>query len=199
MAQIDCYLGTVSPWCYLVGDRLERIAARHGAQVAYRPLDVAQLLDRTGGVRVEALHPGRAAYRAEELARWAGHLGMPLNLKPRFGTPSSAPSSYAIIAAQAAGSGDVGALVQAVLRAHWAEERDIADDGELRAILAENGFAPGLVDSGLFVGAETYGRNLEEAVAAGVFGVPFCVVRESGASFWGQDRLDFLDRHLAGL
>ncbi|MGR3387162.1 MAG: DsbA family protein, partial [Paracoccus sp. (in: a-proteobacteria)] len=52
-------------------------------------------------------------------------------------------------------------------------------------------------DSGLFVGAETYGRNLEQAVEAGAFGAPFYVVPETGQRFWGQDRLDFLDRHLA--
>ena len=51
MAHIDYYLGTISPWCYLAGDRLEQIAAKHGASVTYRPLDVLQLFDRTGGTR----------------------------------------------------------------------------------------------------------------------------------------------------
>ena len=46
-------------------------------------------------------------------------------------------------------------------------------------------------------GAETYAANLEEAVNAGVFGAPFYVV-DSGQMFWGQDRLDDLDAHLAG-
>ena len=52
-------------------------------------------------------------------------------------------------------------------------------------------------DKGLFVGAEQYGRNLEEAAAAGVFGAPFYIVRETGQKFWGQDRLTFLADHLA--
>ena len=98
--------------------------------------------------------------------------------------------------AQAAG-GDVGALAQSFLRAVWAEERDISDDAVIRDILGANGFDPSLADTGLFVGAETYGRNLEQAVAAGAFGAPFYVVRETDQRFWGQDRLDFLDRHLA--
>ncbi len=33
MAHIDYYLGTISPWCYLAGDRLERIAREHKATV----------------------------------------------------------------------------------------------------------------------------------------------------------------------
>ncbi|MFC0199443.1 2-hydroxychromene-2-carboxylate isomerase [Paracoccus rhizosphaerae] len=197
MAHIDYYLGTISPWCYLAGDRLEKIAARHGAQVTYKPLDLLQLFDRTGGVRPADRHASRMEYRAQELPRWADHLGMALNLKPAHWPVNMAPSSYAIIAAQEAG-GNVGGLVQGFLRAVWAEERDISDDTVIRDLLEAYGFDPALADKGLFVGAEIYGRNLEQAVEAGAFGAPFYVVRETGQRFWGQDRLDFLDRHLAG-
>ena len=199
MANIDYYFGTISPFAYLAGDRLERIAARHGAAITYKPLDILQLFDRTGGVRPADRHPSRMDYRAQELPRWADHLGLPLNLKPAFWPANMAPSSYAIIAAQGAGGGDTGGLVQGFLRAVWAEDRDISDDTVIRDILSAHGFDPALADIGLFVGAETYGRNLEQAVEAGVFGSPFYVVRESGQKFWGQDRLDFLDRHLASL
>lgn len=199
MANIDYYLGTISPWAYLAGDRLERIAERHGATITYKPLDLLQLFDRTGGVRPANRHPSRMEYRAQELPRWAAHLDMPLNLKPAFWPVNMAPSSYAIIAAQEAGGGDIGGLVQGFLRAVWAEERDISDDATIREVLSAHGFDASLADSGLFVGAETYGRNLEQVVEAGVFGAPFYVVRESGQKFWGQDRLDFLDRHLASL
>ena len=199
MANIDYYFGTISPFAYLAGDRLERIAARHGAAITYKPLDILQLFDRTGGVRPANRHPSRMDYRAQELPRWADHLGLPLNLKPAFWPANMAPSSYAIIAAQGAGGGDTGGLVQGFLRAVWAEDRDISDDTVIRDILSAHGFDPALADKGLFVGAETYGRNLEQAVEAGVFGSPFYVVRESGQKFWGQDRLDFLDRHLASL
>ena len=199
MANIDYYFGTISPFAYLAGDRLERSAARHGATITYKPLDILQLFDRTGGVRPANRHPSRMDYRAQELIRWADHLGMALNLKPAHWPVNMAPSSYAIIAAQGAGGGDLGGLVQGFLRAVWAEDRDISDDPVIRNILATHGFDPALADKGLFVGAETYGRNLEQAVEAGVFGSPFLVVRESGQKFWGQDRLDFLDRHLATL
>ena len=196
MPQIDYYLSTISPWTYLAGDRLERIAARHGATITYRPLDLMQLFDRTGGIRPQARHESRMSYRAQELPRWAEHLGMPLRLDVPM--TNMAPSSYAVIAAQEAGGGDVGALVRGFLAARFVDGRDIADDAVIRDVLAANGFDPALADKGLFVGAETYGRNLERAVEAGVFGSPFYVV-DDGAKFWGQDRLDFLDRHLATL
>ncbi len=198
MAHIDYYLGTISPYCYLAGDRLEEIAQKHGATITYKPVDLLSLFDRTGGIRPANRHESRMDYRAQELTRWADYLDMPFRLKPAFWPTNAAPSSYAVIAAQAAG-GDVGGLVQGFLRACWAEDRDIADDGVIRGVLSAAGFDPKLADSGLLIGAETYARNLEQAVEAGAFGAPFYVVRESGQKFWGQDRLDFLDRHLAGL
>ena len=197
MAHIDYYFSTLSPYAYLAGTRLEQIAERHGASVTYKPVDILALFGRTGGTAPADRHPSRMAWRAQELPRQAKKLGMALNLKPAHWPTNAAPSSYAIIAAQNAGGGDMGALVHSVLRACWAEERDIADDGVVCACLEAAGFDPSLSMSGLLTGAETYAANLEEAVSAGVFGSPFYVV-DSGQSFWGQDRLEDLDAHLAG-
>lgn len=203
MAHIDYFFSVFSPWTYLAGDRLERIAATHGASITYKPLDLLALFDRTGGVRPAVRHPSRMAYRDQELARWAQHLGMEMLPKPRIYPPNAAPGSYAVIAAQAeaakGGGGDVGALVRAILRALWVEDRNIGEDDVLREKLAETGFDPNLVTTGLFTGAMAYERNLEEAVERGVFGAPFYIVRETDQRFWGQDRLDFLDAHLGRL
>lgn len=197
MAHIDYYFSTLSPYVYLAGTRLEAIAASHGATIAYKPFDLLQAFPRTGGQKPTDRHPSRLAYRAQELPRQAKKQGMALNMKPAFWPVNPAPSSYAIIAAQAAGGGDLGALVHGLVRATWAEERDISDDGVIRDCLSAAGFAPDLADKGLLAGAETYAANLEEAVSRGVFGAPFYIV-DSGQMFWGQDRLDDLAAHLAG-
>ncbi len=199
MAHIDYYFGTPSPWAYLAGNRLEEIAARHGATITYKPLDLMQLFDRTGGVRPADRHPSRLEMRAQEMRRWSEHLGMKMNLRPAFWPVNPAPSSYAIIAAQEAGGGDLAGLVQSFLRAVWADEENIADDAVIRAKLSAAGFDPALADKGLFIGAETFGRNLEQAVEAGAFGAPFYIVQGSDERFWGQDRLEFLDRYLDSL
>lgn len=198
MAHIDYYFATISPYAYLAGSGLENVASKHGASITYKPLDLMALFARTGGTPPKDRHPSRIEYRAQDLVRRAKTLEMPFHLKPAFWPTNMAPSSYAIIAAQNAGTGDVGALVQSVLRACWSEERDIAQDDVIRDCLATNGFDAGLADSGLLAGAETYSRNLEEGYAAGVFGAPFYVV-DDGAKFWGQDRLADLDQHLADL
>jgi 2-hydroxychromene-2-carboxylate isomerase len=199
MANIDYYLGMISPWSYLAGDRLEKIAARHGATVTYKPLDLMQLFDRTGGARPADRHPSRNDYRNQEIPRWAEFLNMPMTQKPAYFPTNMAPSSYAVIAAQQAGGGDIGGLVQGFLRACWVEDRNIADDDVIGDLLTAHGFDAKLANSGLLTGADTYARNLEDAVRSGAFGSPFYIVRETDQRFFGQDRLDLLDRHLASL
>ncbi|EKE44154.1 2-hydroxychromene-2-carboxylate isomerase [Oceaniovalibus guishaninsula JLT2003] len=196
MTHIDYYFSTLSPFTYLAGTRFEEIAARHGATVTYKPLDIMQLFALTGGLPPKDRHPSRQEYRLQDLERTARALDKPLNLRPRHWPTNAAPSAYALIAAQQAGGGDLGALVQAFTRSVWADDRDIADDAVIRDCLAEAGFDPALADRGLMTGADIYARNLDEAVRAGVFGAPFYITGD-GQRFWGQDRLDALDRHLS--
>jgi 2-hydroxychromene-2-carboxylate isomerase len=196
MPQIDYFFAPISPFCYLAGDRLEQIAAKHGASVRYIPLNAPALFPRTGGQVLADRHESRKTYRIQELRRQAAKLGLPINLSPLFFPVNPAPASYAIIAAAKAGGGDLAGLVQAFPRAVWAEGRNIAEDEVVQDILAAHGFDPKIADKFMLDAAETYMANLEEAVARGVFGVPFYIVGDE--RFWGQDRLEDLDLHLSG-
>lgn len=193
--EIDVFVSTASPFVYLASARLPKIALRQGVRFVYRPLDAGALFARTGGLALPDRHESRRAYRLQELRRQSAKVGLPLNPQPAYFPVNSAPSSYALIAAQAEGGGDVDALLHAIGRALWAEDRNIADDDVIRDCLSNAGFDPGLADRGLLMGAETYVRNLEHAVEQGVFGVPFVIVGEE--RFWGQDRLDDLEAYLA--
>lgn len=196
MPHIDYYLSVISPNCYLAGTRPGEIAAKHGATIAYKPLDIMALFSRTGGLPPGQRHVSRQEYRLIEIERSAKVAGMPVNVKPAHWPTNPAPASYAVIAATKA-EGDVGALVAGLTRACWAEEKDISDDAVIRACLEAAGFDAGLADSGLLEGAMVYEQNLEDAVNAGVFGAPFFIT-DDGGRFWGQDRLDQLDRYLGG-
>jgi len=197
MAHIDYFFSTLSPYAYLAGTRMEEVAAKHGATVTYKPVDLVTLFGRTGGVPPKERHPSRQELRAQELTRQSKKLGKPLNLKPAFWPTNAAPSAYAIISAQNAGGGDLGKLVHGFLRGVWAEDKDIAQDEVVRETLEAAGFDASLADSGLLTGAETYAANLEEAASRGVFGAPFYIT-DTDERFWGQDRIEDLDLHLAG-
>ena len=197
MTDIDYYFSTLSPFTYLAGDGLEQVAARQSSRIVYKPVDIMALFPRTGGTPPKDRHVSRQEYRLQELARHSAKRDLALNVAPKHWPTNAAPSSYAIIAAQNAGGGDLGGLVQGFLRACWAEEKDIADDSVVRDVLNAAGFDPDLADSGLLVGAETYAANLEEAASRGVFGSPFYITGD-GQRFWGQDRLEDLETCLAG-
>jgi 2-hydroxychromene-2-carboxylate isomerase len=197
MAHIDYYFATISSFTYLAGTRMEEVAAKHGATITYKPLDLMGLFGRTGGLPPKDRHPARQAYRLQELRRQAAKAGRVINLSPAFFPTNMAPSSYALIAAQKAGGGDLGALVASLTRRVWADDENIAEDTIIRAALAEAGFDPALADHGLLSGAEEYAANLEQAVANHVFGAPFYIV-DGREHFWGQDKIEDLDLFLSG-
>ena len=196
MPHIDYYFATISPFTYLTGMRPAQIATKHGCTMTYKPVDIMALFARTGGTPPKDRHPNRQAYRLQDMARRSKVTGLPLNLKPAFWPTNAAPSAYAIIAAQNAG-GDVAALVHAFGKACWADERDISQDDVVRDCLTQAGFDPALADKDMMTSADTFARNLEEAVSAGAFGAPFFIT-DGGERFWGEDRLADLDAHLAG-
>ena len=198
MAHIDYFFATISPSTYLSGTRPAEIAAKHSATLTYKPLDIMGLFNRTGGTPPKDRHISRQEYRLQDMARRSARLGKELHLKPAHWPTNPAPSSYAIIAAQSAGGGDLAGLLAALTTACWAGEQDIAQDDVIRRCLNEAGFDPSLADSGLLAGAETYAANLEEAVNRGAFGAPFFIT-DDDQRFWGEDRLDDLDAHLASV
>lgn len=197
MPHIDYYFATISPYTYIAGTQLEEIAAKYGATINYKPFDIMGVFGRTGGVPPGQRHISRQEYRLMDMERQARKAGLPFNPKPTYWPTNPAPSSYAIIAAQATGQGDIGGLVHAVTRACWAEQKDISQNEVIRSVLDAQGFDPDLADKDMLSGAETYASNQEHAVAAGVFGAPFYVT-DTDQRFWGQDRLGDLDLTLAG-
>lgn len=195
MAQIDYYVFVLSPFAYAAGDRLEAIAARHGATIDYKPVQLLRIFAETGTPQLKDRHPSRRAYRLRDIARVAKAAGLPINPEPRHFPTNPVPASAAIISAKAAVGGDLAGLVRGFLRAVWAEERDIADEEVVRDVLVAAGFDPALSSKGMLSAVETLERHTDEAIRRGVFGAPSYLVGDE--IFWGQDRLPLLDAHLA--
>ncbi len=197
--QVDYYLTPQSPYVYLGHERFAAIAAKHGAQVSLKPCDLGKVFSVSGGVPLAQRPPQRQAYRLVELARWSAFLNLPLNTQPKFFPVSGDAASKLIIATQLAhGTARAMTLTGAIGRAVWAEERNIAD----AATLAQLADEAGLDGASLVKASEAqavqaaYAQNTQDAISAGVFGAPWFI--HDGQPYWGQDRLDFLDRALAG-
>ena len=195
---IQYFFAPQSPWSYLGHDRLVAIARAKGAQIDLKPFDLGKVFSISGGLPLAQRAPQRQAYRLAELARWSAHLGLPLNLQPKFfPIPPDAAARVIIAARTSLGADTALELTSAIMRALWAEERNISDDTTLAQIADLCGIdGRMLIKSGQTAGVqEQYDRNTDEAKAANVFGSPWYVVEDE--AFWGQDRLDFVERALA--
>lgn len=192
---IDYYFSPVSPWTYLGHARFHDIARKHGATIVPKPVDYGRIFPQSGGLPVTKRPPQRQAYRLVELERWHKHLGLPMNIQPKFFPYDAKVAALAILAA-----GDVDKamdLAAAFLRGCWAEERNMADPAQVTAAIRSVG-----LDSDALLRkasapetAAQFEAFTDEAIARQVFGAPTYVYKEE--LFWGQDRLDFLDRALA--
>lgn len=194
---VDYYFAPHSPWTYLGHERFAAIAKAAGATVRVLPVDLGgKVFPSSGGLPVGQRPPQRQAYRLVELKRYSDHLNAPLNLKPKYFPVNGDDASCLVIAVEARDGVEAAMrLTGAVLAAVWAQERNIADPKVLAELLSECGLsADRLEQSHSQAVRERYEANTQAAIDIGVFGAPSYVM--DGEIFWGQDRLDFVERKL---
>ena len=197
MAEIQYYFAPQSPWTYLGHLRFWDIARRHGARIDVLPVDLGgKVFPVSGGQPLGKRAPQRQAYRLVELQRFADHLHAPLKLQPKHFPVAGDDAARLIIAVDLHDGADAAMhIADAVLRAVWVEERNIADEATLAVLLRERELpARRLEDAHSQAVQERYEANTQRAIEAGVFGAPSYVI--DGEIFWGQDRLDFVARKL---
>jgi 2-hydroxychromene-2-carboxylate isomerase len=202
MTELQCFYSLSSPWAYSGGPQLQDIVRRHRVKLVLKPYDFQEVVPRTGGVPLRTRPEPRRTYHAEELDRWRKYLGMPLTLVPstirRTASPQAGTSRRL--------DGDRSTAAAAWMRrcsrtrccARCGRKRGTPADAAVRVAIANENGLPGKE----LLAAETsdqvqklYRQYSEEAEKLGVFGAPTYVL--DGVRYWGQDRLDFVDRALA--
>ena len=194
----EYFFAPQSPWTYLGHARFVALAKQYGVQVEVKPCDLGKVFNVSGGLPLAKRPPQRQAYRLVELKRWSEYLQIPLNLNPKFfPVPPDAAAKLIIATRLAHGTDAALDVAGAIMRAVWAEERNIGDPDTLAAIALDCGYD----GKSLLKSSETasvhgeYDRFTDEAIAKNVFGSPWYIV--DGEGFWGQDRLDFVERAFA--
>lgn len=193
---IDYYFSLASPWAYIGHAPFMAVAARHGLAVNHKPIPLGRVFAETGGQALPNRHPARRRYRLLELQRWRDRRGLSFHPEPRHWPFDVQLADRTALALVAAGH-DPDRFMRAVFAAIWEEERDLADPKVVASLLEAAGHAaePLLGSAGATLTEALYALNLENAVAADVFGSPAYVL--DGEVFWGQDRIELLDDALA--
>lgn len=195
---IDYYFTVTSPWSYLGHRPFLDMAAANGFDIAFKPVDFGEVFAQSGGLPLPKRPYQRRRYRMFDLQRWRDYRNADLNLRPKH-FPTSADLGNRMMLMAADRGLDAGGLTEAVMRGCWADEKDIGDRATLVAIADAFG-APG---EELAAAAESEAglaradALTKEAMAAHVFGAPTYII--SGEPFWGQDRLELVERALKGV
>ena len=195
---VDYYFAPQSPWAYLGHQRFQNILKKSGASVRVMPFDLGgKVFPISGGLPLGQRAPQRQAYRLTELERFSKWLGAPLHLKPTFFPVSGDDAAKLIIAVDMAMGADAAMNISgAILSAVWSQQRNIADEKTLAELLHEQHLPVACLEQTYSQAVhERYESYTQMAIDAGVFGAPSYVL--DGEIFWGQDRLDFVERALA--
>lgn len=195
---VDYFFAPQSPWAYLGHQRFHNILKKSGAAVRVMPFDLGgKVFPISGGLPLGQRAPQRQAYRLTELARFSKWLGAPLHLKPTFFPVSGDDAAKLIIAVDMAmGADEAMNISGAILSAVWSQQRNIADEKTLAELLHEQHLPAACLEQTYSQAVhERYESYTQMAIDAGVFGAPSYVLDDE--IFWGQDRLDFVERALA--
>ena len=194
--KIEYFFGIPSPFAYLGSARLQSLAKKYDADIIEKPCDlVGGIFTKTGGVPVPQRSPQRQKYRLDELKRWSEFLDIKINLKPKYFPPRDPHlSGKYTIAANLLGIKLV--FGHELLKQLWSEEKDIADEKNIE--VTSDLFNLNFKELSELAKSEKvskiYQDNTEEAIVKNVFGSPTYIYNNE--LFWGQDRLDFLERAL---
>lgn len=191
----EYYFAPQSPWAYLGHSRFVALTRQYGVQIDLKPCDLGKVFNVSGGMPLAKRAPQRQAYRLLELRRWSDFLQIPLNVQPKFfPVPADAAAKLIVATKLSHGTDAALELTGAIMRAVWFEEKNIADADTLAALSSACGHdGKALLKSSETTSVQSeYERFTDDAIAANVFGSPWYVF--DGEGFWGQDRLDFVER-----
>ena len=194
--KIEYYNGIPSPFTYLGSSMFHSIAKKYNAEIIEKPCDlVGGIFIKTGGVPVPQRSLQRQKYRLDEIKRWSEFLNIKINIKPKFFPPKDphVPAKFTI-AANLLGTKVV--FGHELLKLLWSEEKDISDEKNIEAV--SNNLKIDFEELSELAKSEKVSKiyldNTDEAVAKNVFGAPTYIFNNE--LFWGQDRLEFLERAL---
>ena len=200
MTTVDYYLSLNSPWTFLGSALSAEIARRNHVTVNVKPAKFGPIFEQTGGLPLPKRSPQRRTYRMMELKRWREVRGIPLTLVPKYSPCDDTAATRLVIAARLRGE-DALKLSLELGRAVWEREETLADASVVSSAAERAGLDAAALRTGGPSDAELdalHEQYTQEALAAGVFGAPSFVL-PSGEIFWGQDRLELLERALKQL
>ena len=192
MKRVEFFFDYASTYSYLAHQEIEELAARHDAEIVFKPMVLGFVFKATGNTMPAAV-PAKGAYMVHDVRRWVRHYGLPFHMPSVFPVNTIRALRTAVAALE---EGTFPAYHHAVMQGYWANDQDIGDAEVLAALASAAG-----LDGPRLVGRAEEGpikdrlkKNTDEAIERGVFGAPTFFVGDQ--MFWGNDRLEFVGEAL---
>lgn len=193
-APLEFYFDFVSPYSYLVSERIDALGAKHGRKVKWRPVLLGAICKALGTVPLMQ-QTDKSGYSERDFARSARFLGIPYAHPEKFPIASVAPARtyYWLHERDCARARD---YAHRVFRAYFTEGRDISDAAVALDLAVAAGADRAQVEAGMQEQAvkDRLRKETDDAVALGMFGAPWIVV--DNEAFWGADRLPQIEKWL---
>ena len=192
---IDFYFEFYSPYAYLSSCRIDAIAEKHQVSVNWRPFMLGASFPITGQRPLTQI-PMLGEYSLLDMQRNARLHGIEFRMPDEFPKISlnCARAFYALV-------DDRPEQARALARAIYHEIFVLGHDATQPELIARLAEQIG-IDSAALLGSiqtpeikQRLKEETEKAIRRGVFGAPFFFVDDQ--PFWGNDRLDQVDRWLA--
>jgi 2-hydroxychromene-2-carboxylate isomerase len=188
MQQIEFYFDPISPFAYLGSIQIERLAARLNRQVEWKPVLIGVTILKVMGLKPLPETPLKGPYLRHDAVRLAEYFDVPFRYHGLTGINSlAALRAFVLLKERDAGLAKL--LAQKVFSRLWVrglnmtETDDIADEAKDLGV-----DVPMLLrDIETDYAKDALRRQVDAAIQAGVFGVPYFVV--DGEPIWGVDRM----------
>ena len=199
MIKVDYFMSHGSPWTFLGHNRINNIVKQFNVQLNMYPVNYGEIFPVSGGLPVFKRPLQRQKIRLQELKRWAEFLKINLIPEPKYFPSKSLLPSLLIIAAKKMKTNKDFELASNIMNALWVEELHVDDENTLKNIMNKLELDSEVLLS--FAKSQECENIFKEytkiAIEKNVFGAPTYIIEDQ--VYWGQDRLDFIERHLLKL
>ncbi len=185
MRQLDWYFDFISPFSYMQSELLHTLPA--DVQIRFKPVLFAGLLQHWDNKGPAEIQPKRT-WTYEHCAWLAHRHGIPMTM------PAHHPFNPLPLLRLCIALGSTPDVVHRLFRHVWREGKLPTEEAHWQALLQELHATPEMLNTPEV--KQQLRINGEEAIAAGVFGVPTAVV--DNRCFWGLDATDMLIAWLRG-
>jgi 2-hydroxychromene-2-carboxylate isomerase len=188
---IDFYFEFSSPYGYIASQLAEEVEQRIGRPLRWRPILLGPIFKVTGQAPLTSV-PLKGDYAKRDFTRTARLHRVEYRHPAAFpiGTVGACRAFYATDDRDPRAA---RRLAKALYRAYFVEGRNIGEAATLLEVAREAGLDSAALASAIEDPAlkERVKREVDGAIAAGVFGSPFFIA--DGEPFWGVDRIPMLE------